>query len=565
MKPSITLGRRGAAAAIAAVAGIGLLAAANGAKPKPPTRPAYLAAFPNFAPNVTPQFPGDVDIALKTALEKVQKFPEVQREFDLYSWQMFFALNWPTNNQGKAAPSLTNTSFGAPHWTLWHNSSSIFQPDGATPAACGFKSSNRPLLLRRDLSKPVSRGLKAFSAAATANADPRATRFLGVISAVGELNASNLSDIKQAFSGPLVDQYGEFVYYEIMIDPQEVDYLCANNLYNINGQVAFSQGGGKVNMPFGTPHLDWSGSTELKFAWRILQKGKDDFSRFYTTPAVVIDLGPDGQQVERKVTVGLVGMHIAHKSSTSPQWIWSTFEQVDNLDVDPVAHPNLKPNFTDPSCPICTVNLQPAKSEGGVYSRIPTQAWRAIPIPGDKKALNGQVQASLRRMGSVWQYYELIDTQWPTQPNAPPSPWDGGLPDAVTNKAGGRVTPVMLTNITMETYFQKGNQPACNGEETPSSYKGCGTDKAAPPVWDVKLNNLGHPVKPGTNTSAFMTESCTGCHSSAGIYTSYDPKTGDNTQSGQLTGDFSWLMAQKASYANGAPPVAPLKAKVRAD
>ena len=58
-----------------------------------------------------------------------------------------------------------------------------------------------------------------------------------------------------------------------------------------------------------------------------------------------------------------------------------------------------------------------------------------------------------------------------------------------------------------------------------------------------------------------MTESCTGCHSSAGIYTSYDPKTGANTQSGQLTGDFSWLMAQKASYANGAPPVAPLKVK----
>jgi hypothetical protein len=45
-------------------------------------------------------------------------------------------------------------------------------------------------------------------------------------------------------------------------------------------------------MPFGTPHQDWSGSTELKFAWRILQKGKDDFSRFYTTPAVVIDQGP---------------------------------------------------------------------------------------------------------------------------------------------------------------------------------------------------------------------------------------------------------------------------------
>jgi hypothetical protein len=40
-----------------------------------------------------------------------------------------------------------------------------------------------------------------------------------------------------------------------------------------------------------------------------------------------------------------------------------------------------------------------------------------------------------------------------------------------------------------------------------------------------------------------------GCHSSAGIYTSYtDPK--HNTQSGPLTADFSWLMAQKAQLAS---------------
>src|SRR6202008_1628240 len=99
----------------------------------------------------------------------------------------------------------------------------------------------------------------------------RTTGGLGCLLAGGARPASNLRDSTPAFSGPLIDQNGEFVYYEIMIDPVEVDYLCANNLYNINGQVAFSQGGGKVAMPFGTPHLDWSGSTELKFAWRILK------------------------------------------------------------------------------------------------------------------------------------------------------------------------------------------------------------------------------------------------------------------------------------------------------
>lgn len=550
------IGRRGAAAMVATISAIGLLAACA-AKPAAPVGPSYLAAFPDFAPDVTAQFPGDVDVSLKTRLEKEKKFSEVQREFDLYSWQMFLALNWPTNNEGKAAPKLTDTSFGAPHWTLWHNSSAIFQADGATPAACGLKSGARNLVLRRDLSKPVSRGLKAFSAQATANADHRQTRFLGVISAVGELNAANLGEIQQAFSGPLIDQNGEFVYYEIMIDPTEVDYLCANNLYNINGQIAFTQGGGKVAMPFGTPDKDWSGSTELKFAWRILKEGKDDFSRFYTMPAVVIDQGPDGAQVERKVTVGMVGMHIGHKSSTSPQWIWSTFEQIDNLDTDTVAHPKLSPSFVDTNCPGCAVNQLPQKVNG-VYPRIPTQAWRAIPIPADKRRLNAQAQAVLAKMGSVFQYYELIDTQWPTDPSAAPSPWDGGLPDAVTNKPGGRPTPTFLTNITMETYFQKGNQPACKSEEAPDSFT-CPTGPDEPPVWNSKLNNLGTPVKPGINTLSFITESCTGCHSSAGIWTSYDPSTGTGNQSGQLTGDFSWLLTQKASYSGAATaPVAPL-------
>ncbi len=262
------------------------------------------------------------------------------------------------------------------------------------------------------------------------------------------------------------------------------------------------------------------------------------------------------------MTVGLVGMHIGHKSASSPQWIWSTFEQVDNLDVDSVAHPNLNPSFVDTNCPGCAVNQLPQKVNG-VYPRIPTQAWRAIPIPGDKVALNAQAQAALKKMGSVWQYYQLIDTQWPTEPGTAPSAWDGGLPDAITNKPGGHPTPTFLTNITMETYFQKGNQAACNSEELPNNVN-CPTGGAIdPPVWNSALNNLGTPVKPGVNTLSFITESCTGCHSSAQIWTSYDGSTGTGTKTGQLGGDFSWLLIQKASYAGAAKQPKPLFGKLK--
>ena len=39
----------------------------------PPAVPPYLANFPNFAPILTPQLPGDVDIALKTAISSTTR------------------------------------------------------------------------------------------------------------------------------------------------------------------------------------------------------------------------------------------------------------------------------------------------------------------------------------------------------------------------------------------------------------------------------------------------------------------------------------------------------------
>lgn len=503
-------------------------------------KPAYLQAFPDFAPAVSAQLPGDVDIALKKSLEAKQQFALVQREFDLYSWQMFFALNWPTDAKGKAAASLKDQSFGPPRWSWWHTSPQIYRADGATPAACaeGLRSAAKP-----DLSQPLFKGLGAFPEGA-ASANAQTSRFLGVISAVGNLHVNTvLDEIQQAFTGPLIDQNGEFVYYEILLDPNEVDYLCRNKLYNINGQVAFSKTGEKLQFPSGVDGQDGSGAFELKIAWKVLGKN-DDASRFFSMDGYIKDEGPDNQEIDRQVKLGMVGLHIAHKSESSPQWIWSTFEQVDNLSTNAVSDPTLNPNFHNPGCETCAVNMLPVADQNGVYPRIPVQAWRSVPIPDDKQALNAQVRAAMAKQGSVWQYYQLIDTQWPTQPSVPPADPSGPLPQAVANKSGGNATPVFLTNITMETYFQGVNTLACNQTE---GNPGC----TPTPTATGFLTNAG-PVpstSPTASTTIAASESCMGCHSSAGIYTSYDPKDPSKaTQSGQLTGDFSWLMAQKAQW-----------------
>ena len=99
------------------------------------------------------------------------------------------------------------------------------------------------------------------------------------------------------------------------------------------------------------------------------------------------------------------------------------------------------------------------------------------------------------------------------------------LPESVANKAGGKPHTAFLTNMTMETFFQAGDQAACN---------------------QVENGNCPATLAPGAPV-VFATESCIGCHSSASIAVGGTAKTGV-TPGTQLTADFSWLLSQKAHW-----------------
>ncbi len=474
------------------------------------------------------EIPKDIPLSLSEEKKLLkQNFPLLQRIFDDFSWRSFLAINWPLDAQGNPLPKITDS--GTPRWLTWHESLQVFRPDGSDPAQdTPRKCDNNPGNLRE----------------------------LYVTSSVfsNTVDKDIADEVNEAFTSPLYDQNGQEVRYEIFLNDEEYQYIVDNKLYNLDGQIAYSQKNHKpLEFPSGDNETGEMGVIELKLAWKELDPKRDIPSRFYTETVLLPDLDANGEpKIDaqgnfkrcQKQQVGLVGMHISHKTKSSPQWIWATFEHIDNLnanDLEKVDGKSLYALFHDYSAAGQTlpVNVPPikrnAQGKPDPKGMLKTQVSRPIPIPKAKQQLNHEVHEFLSESGSPLQYYQLIDTQWPTAPY-PDDPGYGAiaggpspnnLPEAITRKSTGSPAPVYLTNSIMETYLQAGNQEA-------------------------HFQENGFPFN---NTEVFGTESCMGCHFSAGIATNYVLKNINGTQiktavfGGDTTADFSWLPQLKANWA----------------
>ncbi len=323
--------------------------------------------------------------------------------------------------------------------------------------------------------------------------------------------------------------------YEVLVNRAEFDYLVQNELYSLDGQVAFSQrpDDNQISFPVDDKAAGRHGAIELKLAWKELG-ANDDRSRFFTRHIRVITAEPFAPGQTRPATheieAGLVGMHIAMHTNSSPEWIWATFEQIDNVRANPTGEgARSHPNFFNPDLNVPTNVLPPTNATidprtGSPepepvgppvattwiesLTTTPVQVARvAVPTQGtlnpldeviarSTAALNAKVQDALAQARSVFRYYELIGTQWPLHPNAPAyAGGEGSAPESITHKTPGDMLPVFLVNTTMETYFQKGKQPA------------------GPLEQDDRLANGAPPIE---STLVIGTESCVGCHYSAG-------------------------------------------------
>jgi hypothetical protein len=148
-----------------------------------------------------------------------------------------------------------------------------------------------------------------------------------------------LNEIDEAFFNleqplpPIVDTNNEYIRYEIRLNKTEYDYIIKGAtidgksypLYSKIEQRRFIAKGGKVLFP--------DGCIELKVAWKKIGLG-DDAKRFFTREVEVLENpnSPDGSAVI-KAQYGMIAMHIMYLVEGVPQWVWPTFEHVDNAPI----------------------------------------------------------------------------------------------------------------------------------------------------------------------------------------------------------------------------------------
>jgi hypothetical protein len=205
---------------------------------------------------------------------------------------------------------------------------------------------------------------------------------------------SPLPDPRNLSTGPEISGYslkdtsGQPALYEVRMNKSTFQYIVDRTLYSKAGQLEF------FNSKTAAPIAFDQHAIEIKAAWLILDPNdKAVASRYHTAYAKYVDENGNTQQA----LVGLSGFHIT--SRVVPNWVWITFEQVDN------------------------------QSKTGIQ---PTR-----PIPPEVQTLNDTIHAGLPP-DSPWKFYNLQGTQ--TQFT------EGG-------------NPTLLANTLIETNFQ--NSSSC--------------------------------------------------------------------------------------------------------
>lgn len=390
--------------------------------------------------------PGEVSLPPNPSSKAVENRPF----FDSFSWQSFIALNWPAANDGRGvaeSPDDPDVFLSAPngHPTVWGTYKEAFELFG--------QENHRP--------SPWD------SYHAEVHPDGKSTgRYGDKIFLQANKGSNLLNATNEAFSLPLIDQHWNYAYTDVRFNRMQFDAIRGMDndettwLYRMKN-LSNAQ---PVSLP-ASKSATKAGSIMIKATWRILTE-QDDPSRYYAYKSQIFD--PESKDYKNQL-MGLVGMHIVQKTKTFPEWIWSSFEQVDNVERGPGLPDSIKPSFNNATDTPKTIGgwanrpKKPIPPLQPLANRSPTQVTRFNEIPttptGNSTVdINRMYQEKLK--GTVWEHYQLVITQWPTNPQSFKLLEDQGL----YPEDAGQPFPVNgATNAVMETYFQSPADAAGSG------------------------------------------------------------------------------------------------------
>lgn len=403
-----------------------------------------------------------------------------QADANCFAWQEFIALNWAASSAMRGQPdtNVPPSQFGEPNdqravvWETYKESDEVFLADAKDPGKWNSWPAGNVKVLG------------------------------GMRSEVDPEPVLDLSEIGQASQGNpwLTAQSRILTLYERRMNEDEYNYIVKNKLYDADVQQTFVQSPG-INLPDGTANsaaYGPVGSIETKAAWLELPSSAD-WPRFKIAKAVVTY--PD--QKPKTVVVGLVGLHIIHKTALGQQFIWATFEHKQNApDRTQVANKAFNPPYTyyNPNCDPktdyykCVENANPATVNGGKNPYdAPIQVVRETAIasrPNDDVAgLNRYVwdQIAAQNPDSVYLNYELVNTLWSNQ-NTPIQA--GARTPLIAAQLSPGPSQEPVANTTMETYVQSLTCLSCHASAPIAS------------VTPVTSTKIFDPAKAGTPATA---------------------------------------------------------------
>lgn len=442
--------------------------------------------LPPAAPQLDPKVPVPADAVLTE-----------QPEVNCFGWQEFIALNWKADpdRPGQVSKAASPANFGAPGqgpvvWETYRETSELFLPHGALPPPWGDPQD-----------APENAAAGRFQA--TPGVGYRVLRMNAKFG--GDLESRQvLDDIGEAGLDPpawLTGQNGKTVYYEIRVNEDYFNYIVdpVNRFYDARFQAAAAQPAGQgINFPVGLTNYGSTGAMELKVAWLEIEPARYD--QFLTADAILC--GPQEPAGCRAAKVGLVGLHIIHKTPTMPNWTWATFEHVQNApDRVEAETGKLSPpyNFYRPDCtpkdaPQCIPNYRP--KPGDPLDR-PIQVVRTVPIPDYVEELNQAVHALIEKANpkSVFRHYRLVNVQWPQSGENFPA---GGI---VPLSQGAAAPTTGLSNITAETYVQSLHCLDCHQFAPIACSSASGPNPPQAGDYSFQLSRASEPHPPAFCTS----------------------------------------------------------------